>query len=187
MSIEDPNNPEDTIEQEKPPFLYHGTVLGDIDSFEPRGSADRPNENAAVYASHDERAAVMSMANKYAAGGGIQNDTWYMYIPMTREEFMAIDHGGSVYKLPSDSFRTNREHGLGDFEWVSNQPVKPTEKIDYPSILEALLEQNIKVFFVTQETVDKIEEMKKAGDYNAVADMIDSLPSENDRRVVDDN
>ena len=75
---------------------------------------------------------------------------------MTREEFIAKDHGGTVYVFPSDSFEINKGIGLGDKEWVSKNPIKPTEKIQFPSLLETMLKQGTEVYFIKPELVTTI-------------------------------
>lgn len=150
-----PNNKES---KEKPPFLYHGTIRGDVEEFEPRSAINRPNEEPAVYASPDLEIAIQSMANKFVSNGGIVNGRRFVCIPMTREEFMVQDHGGTVYVFPSDSFEVNKGIGLGDKEWVSKKPVKPKEKIHFPSLLEAILNQGTEVYFIDPELVSLITE-----------------------------
>jgi|GEM_PF-5329522 len=118
------------------------------------------------------------MVNQYAEGGGIHNGTWYVYIPMSKEQFMSLDNGGSVYRLPSKSFEANEEHGLGNLEWVSREEIEPEDKVDYPSILDALLGNSINVYFVTQETADEIERLKSKNDWAGVDKMIKNLSPE---------
>lgn len=142
--------------KEEPPVLYHGTVNGDIEEFEPRSAVERPDEEAAVYASPDLEIAVQSMANKFVTNGGIVNGRKFVCIPMTREEFVAQDQGGTVYVFPSDSFEINAGIGLGDKEWVSKTPVRPKDKIRFPSLLETMLKQGTEVYFVAPELLPTI-------------------------------
>lgn len=142
--------------KEKPPLLYHGTINGDIEEFEPRSAIERPEEEPAVYASPDLEIAAQSMANKFVSNGGILNGRKFVCIPMTREEFIAQDRGGTIYVFPSDSFEINKGIGLGDKEWVSKSPVKPKEKIQFPSLLETMLKQGTEVYFIEPELVPTI-------------------------------
>ena len=142
--------------KEKPPFLYHGTINGDIEEFEPRSAIERPDEEPAVYASPDLEIAILSMANAFVSNGGILNGRMFACIPMTREEFGAHDRGGTVYVFRSDSFEINEGRGLQDKEWVSKTPVKPTGKIQFPSLLEIMLKQGTEVYFIEPELVPVI-------------------------------
>lgn len=135
--------------KEKNPIFYHGTVDDNIDEFTPRSASNRPTEKPAVYASPDIDIAIQSMANKYVSNGGIINGRKFVCIPMTRDEFMKQDHGGCIYKLPSDSFKMNHGIGFGgDKEWVSTDAVKPVDKITIPSLSNALQEKGIEIYFI---------------------------------------
>ena len=149
--------------EEKPPLLYHGTINGGIKEFKPRSATERPGEEPAVYASPDREIAVQSMANKFVSNGGILNGRKFVCIPMTREEFIAQDHGGTVYVFSSDSFYINTGKGLGDKERVSKTPVKPMEEIRFSSLLETLLEQGTEVYFIEPELVPTITKAQDGG------------------------
>lgn len=147
------------FEKEKPPFLYHGTLDGSIAEFEPRGAQERPDEELAVYASPDFEIAAQSMANSFVSNGGILNGRKFVCIPMTREEFLEKDHGGVIYKLPSDSFDINEGKGFGgDKEWISKTAVKPLSHERFPSLLQKLLEQETEVYFIEPGMVPVITE-----------------------------
>ena len=149
--------PEGT-EQVKPPFLYHGSVAGNIQSFIPRGAKNRPAEPPAVYATPYLEIAIQSMANAYASNGGILDGRRFVCIPMTRKEFEQKDTGGSVYALPSETFTINNSGGGfgGSMEWVSTETVTPSSQQHYPSLLQALLQQGVEVYFVDPGIVDTI-------------------------------
>ena len=141
------------VKQEKPPVLYHGTIHSDIKEFTPRGALERPDENPMVYASPDIKIATQSMANKFVTNGGIINGRLFVCIPMTREEFIHYEKGGTVYTFPSDSFKINDGKGFGAGEWVSETPVKPSSQIEFQSLLETLLKQGTEVYFIKPEMV----------------------------------
>ncbi len=160
-------SPETTKENgaEKPPVLYHGTLRNDIEEFNPRRGPERPDEGAKVYASPYFEIAAQSMANKFVSNGGIVNGRKFICIPMSREEFIAQDKGGTVYTFPSESFKINTDKGFGgDKEWVSETSVKPIGKIEFPSLLEKMLEQGTEVYFIKPEM---IPEITKAQDENS--------------------
>lgn len=143
---------------ENPPFLYHGTTEENIEEFEPRSAIERTDEEPAVYASPDMDIAIQSMANKYVSNGGIVNERKFVCIPMSEEDFLKVDHGGYIYKLPGEFFKPNKHKGFGgDLEWVSATPVKPIEKIKIPSLLESLKEKDIEVYFIDEEMIPVIK------------------------------
>lgn len=144
-------------EVEKPPVLYHGTIRNDIEEFNPRRTPEMSDAGPMVYASPDFEIAAQSMANKFVSNGGILNERKFICIPMSREEFVSQDKGGTVYTFPSESFTPNTGKGLGgDKEWISETSVKPVEKIEFPSLLEKMIEQGTEVYFIKPEMVAEI-------------------------------
>ena len=160
---------------ENPPFLYHGTTEEKIEEFEPRSAVERPDEKPAVYASPDMDIAIQSMANKYVSNGGIVNGRKFVCIPMSKEDFLKVDHGGYIYKLPGESFKPNKQKGFGgDLEWVSATSVKPVEKIKIPSLLESLKEKDVEVYFIDKEMISVIEKAQN-GKPEKLEELLDSL------------
>jgi hypothetical protein len=188
---ENPDNPDEvaitaTKEQiraaqnEKPPFLYHGSPTGGINVFEPRSAPERPDEPPLVYASPNLWVAEMSMLNGPRVGGGIYEDKMYVYIDEPREEYLQRDQTGHLYKFASDTFESNKGVGLGDQEWVSENPVVPMEAITYPSVLDKVIERGILVYFVTHQEAEQIKAVQE--DPVHLKKVLGSLESENERR-----
>lgn len=164
---------------ENPPFLYHGTTEEEINEFEPRSAIERPDEEPAVYASPDMDIAIQSMANKYVSNGGIVNGRKFVCIPMTKEDFLKVDHGGYIYKLPGESFQPNGQNGFGgDLEWVSSTAVKPIEKIKIPSLIDSLNEKNIEVYFINKEMIPIINKAQDS-EPEKLEDLLNELKSKN--------
>lgn len=163
--------------KDKPPFLYHGTINEDIEEFEPRSAPERPEEDPAVYASPDLDIATQSMANKFVSNGGIVDGIKFVCIPMTREEFMREDKGGTVYVLPNNSFNMNNGLGLGEKEWISKTPVKPIKKIKFPSLLEKMIAQGTRVYFIKPEMIPIITQAQD-GDPQELKNTLRGLESE---------
>lgn len=167
-------------EKEKPPFLYHGSPHSEIEEFEPRiskGSGEK--YGALVYATQDLATASIFMFSGRVKGwaGGRFNDVPCVLISMSRDEFIKNDKGGYIYILPSDTFSIESGRGLGEYEWASKERVKPIKKLEYPSALDAMLENGVQVYFVDKEKYRKIEESK---DYS----ILKRLESENKRRGI---
>ncbi len=174
-NLENQKSPE---KKEKPPFLYHGSPHRGLEEIEPRKTTVRdPEEGELVFATQDIGLASVFMANSRHYGCGRFNETKYCYIVEPGEEFIRRDKGGHIYVLPSDSFETDPNKGLGVYEWTSKQKVKPIEKIEYTSALDAMLANGVQVYFIDEETHKKIEQSPDHG-YS----ILQGLESENQRR-----
>ena len=168
-------------EKEKPPFLYHGSLHGEIEEFEPRvskGSGEKYGE--LIYASPDLATASIFMAEvKGEWSAGRLGDISYVLIPVPRDEFIENDKGGHIYVLPSDTFSTEAGRGMGEYEWASTERVKPVKNLEYHSALDAMLENGIQVYFIDKETHKQIKESKDHG-YS----ILKGLNSENKQRGI---
>ncbi|MBP6942531.1 MAG: hypothetical protein KBB55_00625 [Candidatus Buchananbacteria bacterium] len=166
---------------EKTSVLYHGSPNGEIEEFLPRVSkGSGESHGALVYASPDKATAIMFMANVSVpwSTGLTGNNVLYAIIPMDRDIFIANDHGGYVYMLDAKTFSSDPQRGMGEYEWASSVPVKPLEKIRFESVLEAMIEHGVQVYFVEQEKYQTMLESKQPK-YTFLKD----LESENARRL----
>ena len=164
---------------EKPDFVFHGSPRGDIQEFVPRvslgsGEAFGPQ----VYASDDLAVATMFTAN---VGGswstGKVGEILYAIIPLSREDFLARDKGGYIYKLPGQTFGSERGRGMGDREWASPVAVNPAEVNKVDSSLDAMIAAGVQVYFVDPVAY---EEMLKTDEPSWV--FLKDFESENFRR-----
>ena len=166
---------------EKPSKLYHGSPNKNIEVFEPKvshGTGDPYGKM--VYASPDLAVSSIFLAKvegRWSAGrfGNIP----YALITVPREQFIEKDEGGVIYVLPNDTFDTDPERGLGEAEWASPEPVVPTEKIEYSSALDAMLENGIQVYFLTPEKHAELKELPDKG-----RAYLSSIESENQHRGI---
>lgn len=138
---------------DKPEFVYHGSPRGDIEEFIPRislGSGEAYGTQ--VYASNDLATASMFMADvgKPWSTGDV-NGILYAIIPLTKEEFIQRDKGGFIYKLSGETFTSDPQRGMGEKEWASPVSVKPIEVRKIDSVLDAIVENGVQVYFVTDE------------------------------------
>ena len=179
--MENPKSKEIMPSKEKPPFLYHGSPHKGVEEFEPRISQGTGEEfGAMVYATPDLATASAFLAEvKKEWSAGRFGDAFYVLIPYSREEFIKNDKGGHIYVLPSDTFKSDHERGLGKYEWVSKEKVKPTKKIEEPSALDAMLENGVQVYFVDDNIYKQIKESNDHG-----LSILKNLESENQRRGV---
>ena len=181
--IEGENIGEEQIEAEraieKPPVLYHGSSNTDIEVLEPqRRSYRHPHEGSRVFATPDLALATifMSQSGKHS---GYFEDVPYVVIVEDRETFIEKDGGGVIYVLPAEDFSCKPDKGLGVYEWTCEINVTPKEKIQYPSVLDAMIEKGIQVYFVGQGTEEKIA---NSNDYGLT--VLQQLESENQKRGI---
>jgi hypothetical protein len=146
---------------EKPKFLFHGSTKGDITEFIPKISEGTgSNEGKQVYATPNLMVASAFMASGYIKqkwSTGLYGGTYCALITMPKNEFVERDKGGYTYSLPSDTFSTKSGRGLNKEEYASAEPVKPEGKIFYPSVLEAMLELGVQVYFVNEDDYKTLE------------------------------
>ena len=147
----------------KPDFLYHGSSNGEIEEFKPEVSLGTGEVHGPqVYASHDIATASIFMANiKKSWSAGEFDGVLYAVIPLDREEFIKTDNGGFIYKVSGGSFSINHDNSMGDKEWSSSVPVKPLEKTRFGSVLDAMIENGVQVYFVTDEQYKKMSQSGK--------------------------
>jgi len=135
----------------KPPILYHGSTSRDIDIFLPsRNSFRDPQEGPVVFATQRKDLALcfcMPFDDSWMSVG-IAADNVCEILIADRKKFKKLDKGGAVYTLPSDTFYCDPNKGMGRFEWVSRDPVKPITKSIYENIFEALIEFGVRVYFI---------------------------------------
>jgi hypothetical protein len=164
---------------EKPSVVYHASNARDIERFEARSEKIRDvAEGPRIFAAVDKRLASIFMVNTDDswANSGISNGVPYIVIS-DRERFISLDQGGAIYTLPSDSFSTDLQKGLGEAEWTSNQPVSPLAKEEHSSALEAMLGYGVQVYFVDPDTYQSIRQAPDHG-----LSILHSLTSENQKR-----
>jgi len=143
----------------KPEFVYHGSPKGDIKEFIPltspgTGDAYGPQ----IYASDSEAVASMFMADVGKSWStGEKDDKPYAIIPMNKSDFVKRDKGGFVYKLPGETFFSDPERGMGVNEWASSVAVKPTEVTRVDSTFDAMIENGVQVYFVSDELYKEME------------------------------
>ena len=144
---------------EKPAILYHASRTGDIEAFEPRARSVRDrNEGPRVFASPSR--AMVSMFLVKCDDSWVQKGAFdgvpYMIIS-DEARFRSLDKGSYLYSLPSDTFETDPQKGLREFEWTSAVSVKPIGREFIPSALADMIKQGVKVYFVDRDTFQKID------------------------------
>lgn len=143
---------------DKPQNLYHASTSTDIEEFEPRNNSPRySGEVNLVFATPSEALAAMFLAPAdIPIEISIYGDEYVLFIESDRKTFQKKDRGGAIYTLPTDSFETDNVHGMKEIEWYSKVPVRPIAKKIYNTSVEAMDKYNIKRYFVSHQTMDKI-------------------------------
>jgi hypothetical protein len=103
-------------------------------------------------------------------------DNKHYIVISDKNRFTALDKGGAIYCLPNTDFTTDQHKSKNAIEWTSRTKVAPTNKIDYTSGLNAMIENNVQVYFVDSDTFEKIQQSPKHG-----AKILQNLQSENQK------
>lgn len=148
----------------KPPTLYHASENRKIELLEPREESVRDkNEGPVVFATSDK-----AEASKFLVPS---DDTWtrkmrfgdvHVHIIADKKRYKEADKGGTIYHLKPDTFENDLTKGTRT-EWISKVPVKPYEKEEYSSGLQAQLDNGVQVYFVDWETFDQITKAEDRG------------------------
>ncbi len=164
-----------------PPVLYIAAQTSGLQELTPREGRNRgKNEGAVIFATPDKRLATAFLVEGHDDSWmriGYFDDIPHVVICMDRNEFQARDRGGAMYEVPSETFAFDPDLGMGDKEWTSRAPVKPVAETDFPSALDAMIENGVNVYFVNRATFDAI---RNAHDHGLSTLL--SLTSENELR-----
>lgn len=177
------NTGEYNEELEKPPVLYHAVPYSQeekvIDEFKPV-SRHKDHENQMLFAATDKAAATMFLArSKDDWTAKSKFDDVYVMVIGDKERWKEGDKGGRIYALPSDTFICDESKGWGKNEWASSESVKPVadKTEEYSSATEAMMDNNVQVYFVDKEKLKKIHEADDRG-----LEYLKSIQSENQKR-----
>ena len=167
--------------KEKPEILYISAQTPNIKELVPGKGRYRDEKEGSVIFSTPDKA----LASVFLVEG--HNDDWmqigyfsdipYVVICMDRDDFIKRDKGGVMYEVPSDTFDYDQNMGMGDKEWTSRIPVKPTKEISYASALDTMIKNGVQVYFVEEQKFNEILEAEDAG-----RSILSELASENKRR-----
>ena len=166
----------DNIEVMKPKVLYHASPNKNLEVLEPRAETVRDKkEGPVVFASPDKAGVTKFLVPS--------SDSWTMkmrfddvhiHVISDRRRYEEADKGGAVYHLSPDTFKLDATKSGGRTEWTSKIALKPIDKEEYKSGLQAQLDNGVQVFFVDKDTFDKL---KRSDDHEDA--MLRNLESEN--------
>ena len=178
---------EDTLsvlaEREKPPFLYHASPNKKLEIIQPSQIRHRDrNEGPLVFASADRQFLSCFLTrtdDSWAQIGRYDFDgIIYTHCITDKERFLKLDKGGAIYKVSSEDFDLNITQGLE--EWTSKKPVKVLDKEIYESSLEAMMENDVRVYFCNEEQLEGIRNNKD--NFSKTIEILDNIGSENEER-----
>lgn len=166
-------------------YLYHASSNRDLEVLEPRADSCRDkDEGPVVFASPDKSYVSCFIAHV--------NDNWgliskfsFSYRPTIHvmciadeKKFREIDKGGAIYKLSPEGFYLDKSKGMT--EWTSRKSVKPAGKEICESGLDAMIDNNVLVYFCNYE---KLEELKKrTNNSKEFFKILVKMRSENEKR-----
>jgi len=147
------------MEHEKPLILFHASRNPHITVFEPRAETTRDkNEGPRVFATPNRAIASLFLVatdDSWVQSGAI-NGVPYIIIS-DEERFRAMDTGGAIYSLPSDTFVYNPNKGLGELEWTSTEAVCAINIEHVQSAITDMHTHGVKVYFVNPDTFNAIQ------------------------------
>jgi hypothetical protein len=135
----------------KPELLYHASPSKDLTIIQPRNEFPRfDSEQDLVFATQHLAVAAMFLAPRsIPTEMSIFGDRYILFIEATEDAYKAVDTGGAIYTLPSTSFSTNPNVGMGENEWTSSVAVTPITKQLFATSLEAIMLQDAEYYFVS--------------------------------------
>lgn len=167
--------------KEKPELLYISAQTSGITELVPqKGRYRDQKEGPVIFSTPDKALASAFLVKNHNSSWmkiGYYGDILVVAIDSDKETFLESDTGGSVYTVSSKTFDFDPNKGMGEKEWTSVDSVKPIAEIQYPSALEAMIENGVQVYFIDTETLRSIKESNDYG-YN----ILSKLTSENERR-----
>jgi translation elongation factor P/translation initiation factor 5A len=107
------------------------------------------------------------------------NGVPYVVLNMDRETFIQNDRGGSVYEIDNKNFECHLDKGMGKDEWVCSDEVTIKNAEEHDSVLRAMIDEGVQVYFVDESTFEQICQSEYGG-----VDVLNGLVSENQSRQV---
>lgn len=152
--------------REKPKILYHASSNRNIERFEPRiGKRRDENEGKQIFATPSKAIASVFMIesdDSWVASGDAAGTPFIVISDEAR--YRALDNGGTIYELPSDTFDTDMEKGLRENEYTSKEPVDPIGGEEYESAIDTMLSLGVAIYFVDKETFHEFQTAPDGGE-----------------------
>lgn len=148
-------------------FLYHGSKVRGLKQLLPYpGNQREPEMGPVVFATPFFDYATCFMGE--TRGKRVIINKWgahseYVLICSDEERYRREDTGGSVYKVNSPGFTFDENRGGGYDEWISREPVAVIEEVRFDSVLDAMIENFVQVYFVTRVQFQEMHDLSHHG------------------------
>lgn len=132
-------------------WVYHGStrkITGPLLPVFVQSSEDHIHQIPVVFATDNEAiASLFMMPSDALCSIGYEQNAAYVCIWGTPEEFSVKDRGGYIYVLPGDTFEKRGKF----YEWQSVTSVLPIETKYFTSVLEGLVKNNVRIYFIQDD------------------------------------
>ena len=166
-------------------FLYHASPNKNITILKPRQESIRdPNEGPVVFASQDKSYTSCFLLptddswTKISKYTSTSHPSIYLMVIANEKRFNELDKGGAIYYLSPKDFYLDKSKSL--IEWTSKKEVIPLKKDVFDNSLDAMISNNVIVYFSDIETLQKL----RRDPTNVIETMkiLKTLTSENEKR-----
>jgi hypothetical protein len=141
--------------------LYHASPAKDLKIIQPKKTLSNDKYiGDYVFATSNRVLAAMYLAVKGYATLMNAEDEPYSIICGGKEEYLSKDKGGAIYTVFASTFEATPQAGLERSEQVSKISVKPIEKVEYQSSIDAMREAGAKIYFVKEDEFKKLVDAK---------------------------
>lgn len=138
--------------------LYHASPIKNLKILEPKRtiSKDKYIGNF-VFATRYKKLALMYMLPKgFPVLMNIKSSKPYVVMCGNTKDIIKKDKGGALYVLSTEPFSITPQSGLSNYEMVSKKSVSPLSETDYESAIKALDEEDVEIYFVDNNTFEKL-------------------------------
>ncbi|MEK7462833.1 MAG: hypothetical protein AAB621_00495 [Patescibacteria group bacterium] len=150
FEMKSPNN---KLNNEKPPFLYHGSP-NNLEIIKPSQKHIRDeSEGLLVFGTPDKAFASMFLSprtDESWSTKGRLNNVYYIVID-DEKRFRESDKGGVICQFSNNKFTCDKTKGMKDLEWTSKEEVKPSNITEHKSSLDTMMDNGVQVYFVDKE------------------------------------
>ena len=166
-------------------YLYHASKNKNIDVLKPRQESVRdPNEGSVVFASQDKPYTSCFLTPTDSSWVKISKYTnkshppIYLMVISDEKRFKELDKGGAIYYLSPNGFYLDKSKSL--IEWTSKNDVTPIKKDVFDNSLDAMISNDVIVYFCSKEILQKIQE--DPSNTIRTMEILKTLISENEKR-----
>jgi hypothetical protein len=147
----------------KPPFLFHGSCIQNIDFLRPEKlTFHDPNDEALVYATPSRAYSscfILSWDDRWATVQFLYGEDIFYFIFRKSVPIEDRDQSGSIYTVASTDFDFHPERSMKHFEWSANIAQKVITEEKYTSGLEAMIQNNIQFIPLEDRLFDAYMQM----------------------------